>query len=219
MRKVKSRGKIRFHGNNFLGANQWTGTNITKNENEPHTAKPSFSVVLKHFRRNSLKTFFCFKKVISQNEAKNYSEIIFSQVWKGANVRSFANLYYFNVLFIYTYSSQSFSFLALILFFHFPTDPLLLSSSNFLLMTSYSSNHPFPHPILVSPPSSSPLYPLSSLPSFLPASSTLDLPALPLLLLYCLTPTISYPITSVTIPASCTHYALLTIALLLHAPH
>ena len=51
---------------------------------------------------------------------------------------------HFNVLFIHTSSSQSFSFLVLILFFSLPTGPTSLSSSIFLFKTWYSSHHHIP---------------------------------------------------------------------------
>ena len=67
---------------NSFWSKQKNGTNINKKKNslknESHTAKLSFSVVLKHFRRNSLKTFlFSQKYDLSQKEAQKYSESLF----------------------------------------------------------------------------------------------------------------------------------------------
>ena len=60
------------------------GENINKNcfspQNEPHTAKRCFSVVLKHFWGNSLKnSLFIQKSGLSQKEAQKHSErLLFS---------------------------------------------------------------------------------------------------------------------------------------------
>ena len=56
----------------------------------------------------------------------------------------FFHIYHFNLLFVYTFSFKSFTFRALTLIFNLPSDPPSLSSSNFLLKTSYSSLHPIP---------------------------------------------------------------------------
>ena len=70
--------------NNFFLSNHQKGTNINKNcfslQNEPQTATPCFSVVLKNFWRYSLKnSLFIKKKWLSQKEAKKYSErLLFS---------------------------------------------------------------------------------------------------------------------------------------------
>ena len=56
-------------------------------QNDPHTTKQCFSVVLKHFRVNSLKTsLFSQKDDYLRKEHRNSQKVCFSQqVWKGAN--------------------------------------------------------------------------------------------------------------------------------------
>ena len=56
-------------------------------QNEPHTNKQCFSVVLKHFRVNSLKTSLLSQKDdYLRKELRNSQKVCFSQqVWKGAN--------------------------------------------------------------------------------------------------------------------------------------
>ena len=53
LKRDESWGFFWFDGNKFFLSNQWNGTNFTENsfapQNKPHTAKLSFSFVLKHF--------------------------------------------------------------------------------------------------------------------------------------------------------------------------
>ena len=59
----------------------------TSPQNEPHTAKICFSVVLKHFLVNSLKTsLFSQKGDYLRKKLRNNQKVCFTQqVWKGAN--------------------------------------------------------------------------------------------------------------------------------------
>ena len=88
--------KISFDENNFFLSNQWNGTNITKNYFLPQndTAKLSFSVVLKHFCGNWLKTSLCVqKRDYLRKKLRITQRIIFSkQIWKGPNPKENFNL-------------------------------------------------------------------------------------------------------------------------------
>ena len=67
LKRSKSRGKLGFVVKKIFVQSIKSWTNINKNcfppQNEPHTAKLFFSVVLKHFRANSLKTSLFSQKV------------------------------------------------------------------------------------------------------------------------------------------------------------
>ena len=68
--------------NNCFWSNQLKGTNINKNgfspQNKPHTAKLCFSVVLKYFRANSLKTsLFSQKLTISERNTEIIRKFVF----------------------------------------------------------------------------------------------------------------------------------------------
>ena len=73
LKRGKSWGIFRFDGINFFWSNQWSWINITKYcfppQNDRHTAKQSFSGVLKYFSGNWRKTYFSStKKWHSQKE-------------------------------------------------------------------------------------------------------------------------------------------------------
>ena len=65
----------------FLGQTCETGQILPKKEfppqNEPHTAKLSFSGVLKHFGGNLLKNFFCVKIVTISERSEALLRIFF----------------------------------------------------------------------------------------------------------------------------------------------
>ena len=56
-------------------------------QNEPHTSKLGFSVVLKHFRVNSMKTSLSSQKgdYLRKKHWNNQKVCFSQQVWKGAN--------------------------------------------------------------------------------------------------------------------------------------
>ena len=93
LKRGKSRWKLGLVINNPFCTKQKNGTNINKNrfspENEPHTTKLCFSVILKHFLVISLKTsLFIQKSGFLRKKLRITTNIFFSQqVWKGANLR------------------------------------------------------------------------------------------------------------------------------------
>ena len=80
---------------NSFWSNQWKGTNINKNcfspQSEPHTAKLCYSVVLKHFWENSLRTsLFSQKVTISERSTEILRRFFFLNMFKkGKSWRKF----------------------------------------------------------------------------------------------------------------------------------
>ena len=76
---------------NCFWSNQWNGGYINKNsfspQSKPHTAKLCFSVVLKHFRGNSQRTFFLDQKLaISERRTEILTKFVFLNMFENGKI-------------------------------------------------------------------------------------------------------------------------------------